>query len=152
MSKAELSVTGAYRVCIAPDQTIEKLLETGHYEFISPYMRELQFPRADYRVSRDEVHEIELVYFGHDISTDDALKELDKRGLRPANAVELLAFGASFPDVQREFPVVALGQVFPYPHGSRNVVALGSLGEPRCVFVWPAHDWYDRCRFAAIRK
>src|SRR6202030_4697511 len=98
MSKAEPSVTGAYRDCIAPDQTIEKLLETGHYEFISPYMREIHFPRADYQVSLDEVREIELVYFGRDISTDEALRELDPRGLRPANVIELLPLRRSSPD------------------------------------------------------
>jgi hypothetical protein len=143
-------VTGIYRVSIPYGQSIEQLLEMGHYDIPSPYLNDLDFQRTDR--GGEWVREIELVHFGRNISTDDALGGIEQRGLRPSNVTELLTFGASHPDVQREFPVVALGEIFPHPHGARNVVALGTLGEPRCVFVWLALDWHDACRFAAIRK
>jgi hypothetical protein len=145
-----LLVNRTYRVSIPYERSTEQLLEMGHYDITSPYLNDLDFQRTV--CGRDRMFEIEMVHFGRNISTDDALAGIEQQGLRPSNVTELLAFGASYPDVQREFPVVALGEIFPYPHGARNVVALGTLGELRCVFVWLAVDWYDACRFAAIWK
>jgi len=138
-------VNRIYRVFIPYEQSIEQLLEIGHYEITSPYMSEIHFQRTD--CGRDRMLEIELVHFGRNISTNEALDGIDQQGLRPVNVMELLGFGALYPDAQREFPVVALGEIFPYPHGARNAVALGTFGE-----LWLAVDWYDACRFAAIRK
>ena len=52
-----------------------------------------------------------IVRFDHFIPNDLAIQEMTERGLRPATMQELLAFAAAYPDVQKEFPIVALGSV-----------------------------------------
>jgi len=55
---------------------------------------------------------VEIVRFFQPISTEDALKEFARRGLRPAELKELLAFSEKHPNVQREFSILALGSVW----------------------------------------
>lgn len=96
--------------------------------------------------------EFELVHFGKDMSTDVILAELDKRGLRPALYEELLAFAAKYPELQKQFPIVALGSV------CRNDGDLFSPyvswgGDERSLnFAWFDYGWGGVCRFLAVRK
>ncbi len=53
----------------------------------------------------------ELVHLDKDVSTDTALAELEKRKLRPALYEEILAFVAKYPELQKQFPIVALGSL-----------------------------------------
>ncbi|HEY4476338.1 MAG TPA: hypothetical protein VI954_02465, partial [Candidatus Paceibacterota bacterium] len=97
---------------------------------------------------------VELVQFNRYISTDEALRELDKVGMRPAELHELLAFGEKYPDVQREFPIVALGSVWDDQIGYRCFVPyLHGNGLGRRLFLnWVEGDWREFYRFAAVRK
>jgi len=93
------------------------------------------------------------VHFDRSISSDDAIAELDKMGLRPAEAGELLAFRAKYPDVQREFPIVALGSVWRGLYGNRHVLVLRCRGgKRRANLYWFGDDWNDGCRFATVCK
>lgn len=79
--------------------------------------------------------------------------ELDRRGLRPATIEELLAFGAAYPDKQREFSIIALGSVCIGQPIRRNYVPclwLESAG--RCLGLRGAElgGWYANYRFAAV--
>jgi len=46
-----------------------------------------------------------------DISSEDVIKEMDRRGFRPATLMELLALGETHPELQRQFPIIALGTI-----------------------------------------
>ena len=95
----------------------------------------------------------ELVHFGKGISSDNALKEIDLRGLRPATLPELLAFGTKYPEKQREFPVVALGSVWTSSGGNRYVPDLYENDSKRRLSLgWCGGDWDDNCRFLSVRK
>ena len=97
--------------------------------------------------------EIVLVHFNRDISSEDALKEMDALGLRPAKIEEPLAFGETHPDIQREFPIIALGSVWRGRNGDRGVPFLVGWGGRRGLRLdWFEVGWIGRCRFAAVRK
>lgn len=66
--------------------------------------------------------------------TEDVELYLHERGLRPATLRELLTFGATYPERQRDFTIVALGSSW-LEHGSRYVMLL----------------WND-CRYAGYSK
>ncbi len=96
--------------------------------------------------------EFELVHLYMGMCTDGILAELDKRELRPALYEELLAFAVKYPDLQKQFPIVALGSVCLYddrlcsPCVRRN-------GEERCLDSdWVGNDWHDGYRFLAARE
>lgn len=73
------------------------------------------------------------------------------RPLRPATFVELLAFGATHRDIQRRFPIGAIGQR--QGDDKRNVPFLdGWLGRRELGLHWSGAGWLDNYRFAAVRK
>jgi hypothetical protein len=96
---------------------------------------------------------VELVHFGRDMESESVLKEFEARGLRAATLPELLAFGATYPEKQCEFPVVALGSVWRSRGGHRYVPYLSGDGSERELHLdWSGNRWDDYCRFAAVRK
>lgn len=84
--------------------------------------------------------------------SEDAIAKLDKMGLRPGTVEELLAFGATFPDMQRKFPIVALGSSAELD-GRRAVAYLfgGDSGRRLNLDCWGG-AWVGRYRFLAFRK
>lgn len=146
------NATGTYPVSVPYNgsSTIKELVAAGAFDWKNDDITDKHFPQE--KTGAEDV-EIELVHLDRDISTDDALVELDKRGLRPANPAELLAFGATFPEVQREFPFIALGQFWRDPNGNRRVVFLDGSGSlRRALLYWTGRDWHRFCRFAGVRK
>lgn len=76
-----------------------------------------------------------------------------KDGKRPATLRELLAFGEANPELQREFPIIALGSVWVYRRGDRRVVCLGRYGsERRLRLDWYEYCWLACCRFLIVGK
>lgn len=103
------------KVVVDYDKTLNQMFTAGKYDSeIDPDLIERRFPTKS--KGREEIS-FELVHLDRQISSQDAGAELEKRGLRPATTEELLAFGAAYPDVQREFSVVALGTYAAATHG-----------------------------------
>lgn len=96
--------------------------------------------------------EFELVHLNKDASTDTARAELDKRELRPALYEELLAFAAKYPELQKQFPIVALGSVCRYGGNLGSPYVNRSGAERGLGFGWLGRDWSGGCRFLAVRK
>ena len=82
------------------------------------------------------------------MSTQDVLKFLDNRGLRPATLVELLWWWLTHPAEQSNCMVVALGSVW-----DGNAPFVGGDGAHRCLALGTvALDCSAPCAFAAVRK
>jgi hypothetical protein len=94
-----------------------------------------------------------LYHPDRDIESDDVVKELDQMGLKAAILQELCAFGEKYPDIQREFPIVALGSVCVDPDGVRHVPDLDYWGARRLLGLddWDG-EWFPHYRFLAARK
>lgn len=104
--------TTTYPVTINYDASLADMIRTGRYDWVNPNITEKNFP-----VKGKGIKEvvIELTRFNRLISSDDALSELEKRGLRPATIEEFLAFGAAYPEVQQGSQTVTLGSVWRAP-------------------------------------
>ena len=78
-------------VSIKAGVTSRELINAGRYEMLDYTVDafNLEEVKADY------VANLVLVSFDRDISSEDALKELQALGLEPANTVECLAYGAA---------------------------------------------------------
>ena len=139
-----------YPVTVNYGLSVEDAVKLGRYDWVNSDIASKDFPTE--RKGADKVA-VELIHFNHYISTKNALNELDKMGYRPAELHELLAFGAKHPDVQREFPIAALGSVWRFRSGRRGVPCLDGYGSERLLHLrWLGDGWYELCRFAAVRK
>lgn len=129
---------------------VEKAVRAGNYDWSDSDITAGHFPITK---SGKAAVKVELVHFAKTMSSDKVLAELDAQGLRPAEFHELLALGAAHPELQREFPIIALGSVWLGPHGYRRVASLDRGGSERSLLLdWFGSDWLEGCRFAAVRK
>lgn len=139
-----------YAILVDFGMSIEELLKLGKYDWSNSDITSEHFPTK--HVGKVET-KVEFLHFDRNISSDEVLKEMDKMGYRPAEAHELLAFGEKYPDVQREFPIAALGSVWRLLGGRRSVVCLYWVAAKRGTGLsWFGGGWHDCWRFAAVRK
>jgi len=139
------------QVTVNRDRSIADGVAAGKYNFSNTDITDANFPHTG---AGTESSEIVLVHFDALMSTDNVLKELKKRNLRPADIQELLAIGEQFPEQQREFPIIALGSIEQCLDGNRVVPFLCSDDSKRELYLgWVGVvDWSEICRFAAVRK
>jgi hypothetical protein len=145
------SSTGNFhRVTVDRDKKLKAMIQAGRYDWTNSDITDKHFPVEGSGVVEVD---IELVHYGHTMSTDAVLKNLDTRGLRPAKIEELLALGAAKPELQREFPIIVLGSVWRDPVGCQFVPCLVWGGSKRDLDLnWIDGTWGGLCRFLAVRK
>ena len=141
---------GVYAVAFNYSESIEKLVAAGNYDWSNNDITSEHFPTS--RTGKTETS-IKLFHFNRGISSEYAIREMEKEGYRPAEAHELLSFGAKYLDVQREFPIIALGSVWRRPLGACHVLYLHQHVAKRYARLdWFDGGWSGSCRFAAVRK
>lgn len=138
-----------YPITVDYSKFLAEMIEAGEYDWVHPEITEKHFPIK----KRKKTIEIELVYHNAGMRSDDILMDMDKRGLRPATLSELLAFGATYPDRQRDVPIVALGSVWRFARDYPYVAGIGHDGRGRVLDLGSRKiNWRVSCRFAAVRK
>ncbi|OGN09908.1 MAG: hypothetical protein A3C64_00915 [Candidatus Yanofskybacteria bacterium RIFCSPHIGHO2_02_FULL_41_12] len=146
----EQLVENCYKVLVDYGQTLQRMIANGKYDYVNSDITSGNFPTTGN--GKQEVV-VELVHFGRDMASDAVLKEFEARGLCAATLPELLAFGTTHPEKQREFPIVALGSAWQFRDGDRGVPYLYGVGLRRGLdLYWDDDGWDDDCRFAAVRK
>lgn len=143
-------VPTTYQVTVDYGQSLDQMIAAGRYNSRNSDINSKNFPITGTGQVEVELH---LVHLNKVASTEEVLAELDRRGLRPAKIEESLSFGAKYPNLQKEFPIVALGSVWRRPCGCRGVADLaGWDGERSLLLYWIESGWSERCRFAAVSK
>lgn len=139
-----------YPIIINYDESLDEMIKAGLYDHVSDNITTDNFPITGSGMVEQEAV---LVHPDRYVSTEGAEQEIGKRGLRPARLEELLAFGAEWPEVQRKFPVVALGSSWVHSDSQGNVASLvgGSSGRA-IVLDWCGIGWHEFCRFLAVPK
>lgn len=138
-----------YSLTVDYSCSIEDAVKAGNYDWKNRDINSRNFPTKKSGIAEVDV---ELLHFNRDMSMEEVLAELDKRGLRPAELHELLKLEEKFPNLQRKFPIIALGSVWRSPGGARGCPYLGRVRFKRGLnLTWIGSSW-DGCRFAAIRK
>lgn len=143
------SINLIYPITLNYGLFFEEMITAGKYDWKNDDITERHFP-----VKGEGMREVmtELIHFNRYMESEDVLRELDKRGLRPATIEELFAFGAKYPELQRQFPVVALGSIWQHLD-YRDVPCLwGSTSERSLDLDWFGYRWHDCYRFLAARK
>ncbi len=152
-----------YPVTVNYARTVEDIAK--HADFYLDNWYRHHFNSRDIPVKRTGIHEVtvEIVHFNREISTDEALRELDRMGLRPADLHELLAYGEKYRKPDSSKPVAALDSFWVWPgYNLRHYPYLGAAtfrgwsedtghkcGE---VTLYYHENWDSMFRFAAVRK
>ncbi len=145
------AIRAAFTVSVDYAKTLPEMIAAGKYDWKNEDITEANFPQTHAEEVIDTT--IEFVHLNRDASTDEALRYLEAEGLRPATLEELLALGEKHPDLQRDFPIIALGSVWQYSCGDRRVPCLGRGVAGRILYLgWIEGGWGGFCRFAAVRK
>ena len=136
----------------AGNKTIKKLLKEGKYDWVNSGITDKNFPTDKTGTEEDEIHLVHLDkrLFGNG---DLVIEELDKLGYKPADLAQLLALGIKHPDLQKQFPIVALGQYWLDSDSDRCVVYLHRHSGDRGAYLHRLEYWWDDSwRFAVVRK
>jgi hypothetical protein len=94
-----------YALKVDYNKNIMGAIADGHYSWVNQDIRAEYFNLI--KAGRMTLETV-LVQFARYVYIDNALKDLNNHGLRPANLQELLAFGAEYPNIQNETAVIAL--------------------------------------------
>ena len=139
--------TNPYTVTLDDGQSLAQRIAAGGYDHVNRHINEANWP-----VQRGEPAERELilVHVGHVASTGAVQRALDELGLRSGRIEDLLAFGTTYPEAQRQFPIVAIGAIAksywrrPFLWGSQRVRHLDLRFDEKI--------WSGNIRFLTVRR
>lgn len=145
-------LSNTFAITVDYSRSLSEMISVGGYNYANKNITEEHF-RIICRYYKVDC-EVELVHLNEEMTSDEVLEELDKLGLRPAFLEELLAFGETYPEIQRDFPIVSLGSSVRTAHrGNRLVPYIDGWHDRRSLdLYWFDFNWDAKCRFAAVRK
>lgn len=92
------------------DRSIKESVKAGRYNEVSDDITDKKFPHGSKKDSNGK-KKVNMTLFSFEdkvnISSDDAIVEMETMGYRAATLRELLAFGEKYPNNQREGTIVA---------------------------------------------
>ena len=143
-------IESIHKVTVDYTKSLAEMIEAGKYDWKYSDITQEHFPvQGQGREEKDVV----LFHFGRYISSGDAIAEMAKAGYCPVQIQELLAFGGANPELQKQFPIVALGSVWRDPGGRRHVPYLDWHDRGRGLSLgWFGSGWGGDYRFAAVRN
>ena len=143
-------ITHTFTILVDETKTVEELVVEGNYDWSDSNVTSKNFPRSE-EGTKDK-KEVALFHFNKTMTSEDVIAEMKKDGYRPATIFELLALGVTQPELQRGFPIIALGSDCTFD-GSRHVAYLyESAGGRNLHLLWLDNDWNDNCRFVGLRR
>jgi len=143
-----VSARPSYIVVVDYSRSLAEMIKAGKYDWVHGNINENNFPVKG--IGRHEVSVV-LFHFNRVISSEDAMSEMKRTGYRPARIEELLALGENYPDLQRQFPIIALRSFWRPQLGGRGVPALWRIGERDLRLLWFESAWHSVFRFLAVR-
>lgn len=145
----ERIVKPTYNIMVDYTRSLTEMIKAGKYDWVND-----DIDSKHLSLKGKGKHELSATLFHFDryIKSDDAIAKMDKQGYRPAAIEELLALGEKYPDLQREFLIVALGSVW-WDLGYRGVPCLDQSSSDRDLGLYRfSGEWDPHCRFLALRK
>ena len=139
-----------FKVLVDHTESLQEMIKAGQYDWVNDDITNDHFP---IKGSGQEEKEITLFHFNRSISSNDAIAEMKKAGYSLALIEDLLALGATYKELQKQFPINALGSVWRDPCGDRYVPYLFWDGLERDLrLLWFVRGWIEYWRFAAVRN
>jgi hypothetical protein len=135
---------------ISANLSFSDRIALGKYDWTNSNINDKNF--SD-KAEKDYEVECKLFHFNKSILSEFAIAEMEKEGFKPANILELLKLGEINPNLQREFPIVALDSVWRGADSHHHVPVLNYDDDRRWLSLyWSGLGWGDDCRFLGVRK
>jgi hypothetical protein len=129
-------------------QPLEAMVAAGKYDWTHPKITADRFPVEGTGIKK---FRNKPFHFNRYISSEDVVAAMKQEGFEPATHVHGIAFGATFPDEQRKYPIACLGSSARVD-GHRFVVCLrrGVAGRDLSLYFWGG-DWGGDWRFLGVQ-
>lgn len=129
--------------------TLSNRIALGNYGWVNSDINEKRFPHDPSTIGE---WEYDLYHPDCSVSSEDVKSGAEVDGWTVAKAEHLLAFGESFPEEQRKYPVIAIGSVCEV-RVLRRILALWRDDSKRSLglYGWGG-GWLAGCRFLRVRK
>jgi hypothetical protein len=139
-----------YDIVIGDGRSTEELVAAAGYAYAHSCVTSDNFPARGFNGKR--AREIVLVRFDREVTSGDAIAEAARLGLERPVYEDALYFGAEYPEVQREGPVVFLHDPWFGFFGRRDVVSLWTnAGRRELGLEGFDEPWRPSWRFAFVR-
>ena len=144
-------IASTFTVMVDETISVEEAVKDGKFDWSHENIDSTNFPKPDSGAKVEK--EMALFHFGKGISSEGAIAQMDAEGYRPATIHEALAFAKAHPELQRQFPIVALGSATSVG-GDRFVAGLYRRVAERGLDLLGFDDdvWVGSYRFLAVRK
>jgi hypothetical protein len=140
-----------YDIVIGDGRSTEELVAAAGYAYAHSCVTSDNFPARQFNGKRER--EIVLIRFDRGVTSGDAIAEAARLGLERPVYEDALYFGAEYPEVQREGPVVFLHDPWFGFFGRRDVVSLWTnAGRRELGLEGFDEPWHASWRFAFVRS
>lgn len=130
-------------------QSLEAMIVAGNYDWKNDAITAERFPVEG---TGKKKFRNKLFHFGRNISSEDAVAAMEKEKFTPGGHVHGLAFGSTFPEEHRKYPIACLGSSARVL-GGRGVVCLGRGGAGRGLGLGGrVGGWGGGWRFLGVQE
>jgi hypothetical protein len=147
----------SYVVTVDYDCSLEEMINAGKYDWVSDDITQEHF--SHYQQQGIVEITLELIHFNRELSSIAVDRQFKELGFRSAILQELLSLGKNYPEIQRKFPIAALGSMWaiqdhrPSVPSRSSVPYLSGNGKSRGFGLsWDERVWYQDFRFLGVRK
>ena len=153
VATSQAITTDDVKLTVDYTKTVEQAIADGNYDWKNSDVTAKNFPISPEMIGKKVDISGRLFHFDRNIGSENAIKKMDSDGCRPATLMELLALGATHPELQKQFPIIALGSVWRTFIGFRQVPYLDVNNDDRELDLsYFGDDWWACCRFLGVRK
>ena len=143
-----------FPVTVDYSRTLAEMIAAGKYDWVNSDIDEWKFPiqRPPAGFPQKVELTVKLVHYDKWMSIDAVIADFQQRRLIPAAPPVLLAVGEQRPELQRQFPIVALGQFAQFWNAQR-VPYLWSRAGGRSFSLGAFDDvWAPSFRCLGVRE
>lgn len=98
-----------YPVRIDYHLPLAKMIALGNYQLVDSDILPFNFPLTE---TGQMDANLAIFLFDRHISSIEVIAEMNREDYDPTRIEHLLAFGAKYPEIQRQFPISALGSIW----------------------------------------
>jgi len=144
-------IVGTFMILVDETKSVEELVKDGKFDWSNDNITSQNFPKP--ASGQKSKRKVVLFHFNKNMSSEAVIAEMDKASCEPATIWDLLGLAAKEPDLQREFPIVALKSVWRHPDGNLSVPALYCYAGGRILYLdCFEFGWREDYRFLGRRK
>jgi hypothetical protein len=131
------------------DLPLAGAITEGNYNWVNTNITEQNFPRPQHEHGKHEIP-FRLFHFDKNIASENIIQRMGQKDFRPVALRQLLAWGKVNPELQCQFPIIALGSVWRHSDGRLHVPGIwGYSSDYYLVLSWLDDAWDPYSRFLA---